>query len=196
MDGLEALTLAIAGIITLITGVGGYLLSRLRSLEAKQDQRYATDLATARTEKIEAEKERDHLRTINLELQERVAGLEKRTEKVPDLENQVATLCRQLEAVQERLETAEARATNKQAEIERLTAQIETLKQQNHALFEANKALQVERKTFERVLILLGIKLAEPGESAPAAPEPGEQKDGVPEVEKTEPTSIKEGNNG
>jgi regulator of replication initiation timing/heme exporter protein D len=172
MNGWEALALAVASMIMLITGVGGYLLRRLKALEGAQEQRHRDDLIAAREKRETAEKERDEFR-------QEIDVLKPLADKVPGLEKQVATLCAQIEDLQKRVEDSERREAEKDTENDKLNRENRALERQNADLFEANKRLSYENGAYKNALALLGIERAEREslEQKPAveAPEPSEE---------------------
>lgn len=154
MNGWEALALAFAGMISLVTGVGWYLLRRLKALERAQEKQNKDDLALAQNQKEAAERERDELR-------QKIEVLQPLADEVPGLKRQIATMCTQIEDLQDRVTLAEQRDRDKQAEIDRLIRENTALEKQNTVLSTENNRLTIENGAYKQALALIGIERAE-----------------------------------
>jgi regulator of replication initiation timing len=154
MNGLEALLLAFAGLVGLVTAVGWYLLRKLKRLESEQEERAVTDRATA-LRKAEAAEQKATA------LQEEIDILKPLADKVPGLEKTVGVLSIQLEALQKRMAESEQREADKNAENDKLSRENRALERQNTDLIEANKRLCYENGAYKNALALIGMERAE-----------------------------------
>lgn len=139
----EIIVALITAVTTLGGGVVAYILRRLNQYDAEK----RLELETTR-------QQRDQLIT-------RVTDLEEKAKKVPELEKQLAVVCKQLEELQEWKDKAEIKLQERDATIERQSVEIDRLKDQNRELFDANKTLQIEVRTYQKALTWLGIERAE-----------------------------------
>ena len=158
MDALQALGVAVAGLIMLITAVGWYLLRRLKSLETDREGKRVADIKDKNAQ------------IANLE--SRLTEAEEQADRVPGLEGKVTILINQMATMQDTVETLHGELDIERREKERLSAENKRLEKQNDDLFEANKLLKNDKKTMLEVVALLGLRLAEDKSDPPPTPGP------------------------
>ena len=162
---LEVLLGALAGLVSLIVAVGSYLLRRLQRLEREAEARHAEQIESVR-------QENDRLRA-------RVADLEEKAKRVPELERQIGVITRELEDLQAWKKTAQATLDARERRIKELEKENKRLEEEGRTLREENERLKTEKGVYERALVLLGMRLqdgtAESEEETRKAPSDGKQ---------------------
>lgn len=153
MDILQAIAIVGAGFGTVLLAFGEMWRrqnSRLKNLE---------------TEKARADgavrEERDKLkgRVSDLEVK-----LQSQATEINNLRTQLNTVCRQLEDNQARLEKAESWGETKEAEAARWKTDADQLRAENVKQAARIRELEIETKTYQSALALIGDKLGKSAE--------------------------------
>lgn len=158
MDEWQLFIAGVGTILLVVGGAGKYILSRL----AKFDERTEADIQNAKKE--------------NGDLKARIADLEEKAKRVPELERRLQTLLDEMGDMQKRLGKTEAALDTKSAELERSLEGNRRLQQELADKCKEIEALTIQNEAYKTALSLIGDKLA--SISTPPAPEvkpePGE----------------------
>jgi len=157
---------AVAGLLTLGTAIGWYLLKRLQRLE--RDSEKAQIAATQHwEEKAQAQNIEIQALRFKLVQAETIAAL------VPDLQKQIGTVLVELADVRSRLDKSEAAAACQQEENQKLAAEKQRAEKECDLLRTELATLKIEKRAYEHALVLVGERLAKDAaaESVKPAPE-------------------------